>query len=258
MSVLEEAPVDRVPVQTFDLEHENQIQLRGRIDRLDTCVDENRVYVKVIDYKSGNTKFDLLKLYYGMQLQLIVYMNAAVELEKKKQAHREVVPGGLFYYHIDDPVVEVTGEVDEAEIQAAILKELKPDGLVNAEEAVYRAMDDVFEKKSDVIPVELKKNGEHSAYSSVASTEEFEILSEYVNHRIVETGNHIYEGNVEVSPFVDGKTSSCDYCPYKAVCGFELKVKGFKERKQRKIDKKDLFDRMATQNAVDKGTARRN
>ena len=249
---------DHLEALTFDLEHENQIQLRGRIDRLDTCVDENRVYVKVIDYKSGNTKFDLLKLYYGMQLQLIVYMNAAVELEKKKQAHREVVPGGLFYYHIDDPVVEVTGEVDEAEIQAAILKELKPDGLVNAEEAVYRAMDDVFEKKSDVIPVELKKNGEHSAYSSVASTEEFEILSEYVNHRIVETGNHIYEGNVEVSPFVDGKTSSCDYCPYKAVCGFELKVKGFKERKQRKIDKKDLFDRMATQNAVDKGTARRN
>ena len=249
---------DHLEALTFDLEHENQIQLRGRIDRLDTCVDDNRVYVKVIDYKSGNTKFDLLKLYHGMQLQLIVYMNAAVELEKKKQTYREVVPGGLFYYHIDDPVVEVTGEVDEAEIQAAILKELKPDGLVNKEEAIYRAMDDVFEQKSDVIPVELKKNGELSARSSVASAEEFEILSEYVNHRIVETGNRIYEGNVQVSPFVDGKTSSCDYCPYKAVCGFELKVKGFEERKPKKVDKKDLFDRMATQNAMDKGTAKRN
>ena len=249
--------VDRLDALTFDLENGNHIHLRGRIDRLDTCIDENRVYVKVIDYKSGNTKFDLLKLYHGMQLQLIVYMNAAMELEKKKHSHKEIVPGGLFYYHIDDPVVEVTGAVDETEIQAAILKELKPDGLVNQEEAIYRAMDDVFEQKSDVIPVELKKSGELSSRSSVASAEEFEILSEYVNHSIVKSGNDIYQGNVQIAPFVDGLVSSCDYCLYKAVCGFDAKIKGFEERKAQKIDKKDLFDRMATQNAVDKGAAKR-
>ena len=248
---------DHLEALTFDLENENHILLRGRIDRLDTCVDEDRVYVKVIDYKSGNTKFDLLKIYHGMQLQLIVYMNAAVELEKKKHSHKEVIPGGLFYYHIDDPVIEVTGEVNEAEIQASILKELKPNGLVNEEEAVYRAMDDEFEQKSDVIPVELKKSGELSSRSSVASAEEFEILSEYVNNTIVKAGNEIYRGNVEVSPFVEGQISSCAYCPYKAVCGFDRKVNGFEERKPRKIEKKELFDRMATQNAMDKGTGKR-
>ena len=74
---------DHLDALTFDLEQENHIRLRGRIDRLDTCIDDNRVYVKVIDYKSGSTKFDLIKLYHGMQLQLIVNMNAAMELEKK-------------------------------------------------------------------------------------------------------------------------------------------------------------------------------
>ena len=234
----------------FELEQNNRIELRGRIDRLDTCVDENRMYVKVIDYKSGSTKFDLLKLYHGMQLQLVVYMSAAIELEKKEHETKEIVPGGLFYYHIDDPVVEVTGEVSEEEIQAAILKELKPDGLVNAKEAVYRAMDDEFEQKSDVIPVELKKNGEMSARSSIASTEEFEILSEYVNHTIVKAGNDIYSGNVEVSPFVDGQMSSCDYCPYKAVCGFDTKIDGFQERKPTKMERKDIFERMESDNAI--------
>jgi len=185
-----------------------------------------------------------------MQLQLVVYMNAAMELEKKKHDKKEVIPGGLFYYHIDDPVVEVTGEVSEAEVRDAILKELKPDGLVNQEEAVYRAMDDEFEQKSDVIPVELKKSGELSARSSVASVEEFDILSEYVNHNIVKTGNDIYQGNVKVSPFVEGQMSSCDYCPYKAVCGFDVKIQGFEERKAGKIDKKDIFERMATDNAI--------
>ena len=156
----------------------------------------------------------------------------------------------MFYYHIDDPVVEVTGAVSEAEIQEAILKELKPNGLVNQEEAVYRAMDDEFEQKSDVIPVELKKSGELSARSSVASAEEFETLSEYVNHSIVETGNAIYRGDVQVEPFVEGQSSSCDYCPYKAVCGFDVKIKGYEERKPRKIDKKDLFERMESDNAL--------
>ena len=248
---------DHLEALTFDLENDNHIELSGRIDRLDTCVDEDRVYVKVIDYKSGNTKFDLLKLYHGMQLQLIVYMNAAIELEKKKHHHKEIVPGGLFYYHIDDPVVEVTGDVNEAEIQAAILKELKPNGLVNQEEAIYRAMDDEFEQKSDVIPVELKKSGELSARSSVISAEEFEILSDYVNNTIVKAGNEIYQGNIQVAPFAEGQGTSCDYCPYKAVCGFDRKVQGFEERKIKKLDKKDLFDRMATQNAMDKGTAKR-
>lgn len=234
----------------FELEQNNSIELRGRIDRLDTCVDENRMYVKVIDYKSGSTKFDLVKLYHGMELQLVVYMNAAMEIEKKKHANKEIIPGGLFYYHIDDPVVEVTGEVSEAEVQAAILRELKPDGLVNAEEAVYRAMDDEFEQKSDVIPVELKKNGEMSARSSVASTEEFDILSEYVNHTIIKAGNDIYSGNVEVAPFIDGQVSSCDYCPYKAVCGFDTKIDGYKERKPLKLDRKDVLERMESDNAI--------
>ncbi len=249
---------DHLDALAFDLGEGNQIQLRGRIDRLDTCVEDNRLYVKVIDYKSGSTKFDLLKLYYGTQLQLVVYMNAAMELEKKKHSTKEIVPGGLFYYHIDDPVVEITGEIQEADIHDAILKELKPDGLVNSEEAVYRAMDDEFEQKSDVIPVELKKNGELSVRSSVASAEEFDILSEYVNRNIVKIGKDIYKGNIKVSPLGEGQESSCKYCPYKAVCGFDLKIQGYEERKVKKIDKKELFDRMATENAVDRGATKGN
>lgn len=241
---------DKLDALLFALEDGNHVQLKGRIDRLDTCVEENRLYIKIIDYKSGNTKFDLLKLYHGLQLQLVVYMNAAMELEKKKHPQKEVIPGGVFYYHIDDPVIEVNGELDEKEIQQAILKELKPNGVVNEEEAIFRAMDENFETKSDVIPVELKKTGELSSRSSVASTEEFAILSEYVNKIIVEKGNEIYAGNVEVSPFVEGQMSSCEYCPYKAICGFDVKIQGYEERRGQKVDKKEIFEKMDTENAI--------
>lgn len=241
---------DKLDALSFQLEDGNSIQLKGRIDRLDTCVDDNRLYVKIIDYKSGNTKFDVLKLYNGLQLQLIVYMNAALELEEKGHPTKEVVPGGLFYYHIDDPVIELNGEMSEEEVQESILKELKPDGLVNEEESIYRAMDQNFETKSDVIPVELKKSGELSARSSVATTEEFAILSEYVNHNIIQKGNEIYSGNVKVSPYVEGQSSSCDYCPYKAICGFDVKIKGYESKKGKSIDKKEIFEYMKTENAL--------
>ncbi len=68
--------------------------------------------MKVIDYKSGNTSFDLLALYHGLQLQLVLYMNAAMELEQRNHPDKQVVPAGIFYYNIKDPVVEKVEEED--------------------------------------------------------------------------------------------------------------------------------------------------
>jgi ATP-dependent helicase/nuclease subunit B len=241
---------DHLQALEFELENNNRIELRGRIDRLDTCEDDNRLYVKVIDYKSGNTEFDLLQLYHGLQLQLVVYMNAAMELEKKKHPMKEVVPGGLFYYHIDDPVIEVGENFTEEDVRTEILRKLKPDGLVSEEEVIYRSMDMDFEKKSDVIPVELKKDGSLSKRSSVASAEDFDSIFEYVNHHIKETGNEIYRGNVEVKPFVQGQSSGCDYCPYKAVCGFDVKIPGFTERTGTKLQTEEILENIKTSNAL--------
>ena len=53
----------------------------GKIDRVDTCEDGDCVYVKVIDYKTGSKSFDVTALYHGLQLQLMVYMDAALQLE---------------------------------------------------------------------------------------------------------------------------------------------------------------------------------
>ena len=82
------------------LSKEEKMKLLGRIDRVDTCEEEDKVLVKVIDYKSGNTSFDLLALYHGLQLQLVLYMNAAMELEQRNHPDKQVVPAGIFYYNI--------------------------------------------------------------------------------------------------------------------------------------------------------------
>ena len=90
----------------------------GKIDRIDTCEDENRVYVKVTDYKTGRKVFDITSFYHGLQLQLPVYLNAALEAEGKRYPGKEIVPAGIFYYRIQDPIVarEKTDEKTEESI----------------------------------------------------------------------------------------------------------------------------------------------
>ena len=97
-----------------------KMRLQGRIDRIDIASDQDSVYVKVIDYKSGNKKFDLAALYYGLQLQLVVYMNAAMEVEAKRHPGKEAVPAALLYYHIDDPSVETPVELSPEDRKSVV------------------------------------------------------------------------------------------------------------------------------------------
>ncbi len=111
----------------------------GKIDRIDTCEDEEKVYVKVTDYKTGSKSFDITAFYHGLQMQLPVYLNAAMDIEQRKYPGREILPAGIFYYRMKDPIVEK--EKNEAVLEEKLLKELKLDGLVNADEAVIQHLE---------------------------------------------------------------------------------------------------------------------
>ncbi len=202
------------------------IRLYGRIDRMDICAleDDDKVYVKVIDYKSGDKYFDTASVYAGLELQLAVYLNAGCEIISERFPGKKIIPAGMFYYHIDDPVVndDTPEGMSGQEVEEEIAKKLKLRGLVNSDEAVYRLMDSDFSTTSDVIPVRLKKDGDFAQGSKVASTEEFGIISDYVNHKIGEMGEEIYDGNVEARPVLkDLKDKGpCRYCDYSGICGY--------------------------------------
>lgn len=231
-----------------------RMYLSGKIDRLDAYQEDNRLYVKIIDYKSGSTKFDLIRIYRGLSLQLVVYMNAALELEKAKHPDLDVQPAAILYYHIDDPVLDALPKMSEQadadgqeQYADALLLALRPDGLVASEETIYRAMDHDFEKKSRVIPVELKSDASISqARSKVASAEEFEVIGAYVKLQLQELGQQIYDGNVAVNPYRDGKETGCDYCPYAGVCGRDGKIPGYEYRDLETVEKAEVITRMQT------------
>lgn len=227
------------------LSEEEKMHLIGRIDRIDTCKRGDKLYVKVIDYKSGTRKFDLAALYYGLQLQLVVYMNAAMENEKKKNPDMNVIPAAMLYYHVSDPMTETEkGKPDPQEIEKAILDELKMTGMVSDEEEVIRLMDAGFTDKSQILPVAKKKDGSFTKTSSILSQEDFKVVSDYVNYKIKELGTSILDGEIALNPYEQNKQNACTYCNYRGICGFDRKLGSGLIRELDEIDQDIALERM--------------
>ena len=227
-----------------DLSEDEKMHLQGRIDRIDVSEDAEHVYVKVIDYKSGNRKFDLAALYYGLQLQLVVYMNAAMEMESRKHPDKEIVPAALLYYHIDDPTIETPVELTDEQINEQILAKLRMNGVVNSDPEVVERLDRYMQDKSVVIPVEKKKDGSFSARSGVLSREEMQLISSYVDAKIRSIGREILDGKIAANPYEKGNEEACTYCAYKKVCGFDGSIPGYEKRQLEDLDKQALMQRM--------------
>ncbi|MDO5423690.1 MAG: helicase-exonuclease AddAB subunit AddB [Eubacteriales bacterium] len=241
-----EVPFSTAKLEAVNLElsGEETMRLRGRIDRIDVCQEENQVYVKVIDYKSGSTEFDLVAMYYGLQLQLVVYLNAALELEQRIYPEKEIVPAGIFYYHVKDPMLEVNIRADLAQVEEKILKELRPDGLVSADPDVIRKLDRGIVKDSAVVPVSFNKDGSLSKTSKAATKEQFGVMSGYVRRQLTKLGQEILEGHTEASPYERKGRTACDYCSYREVCCFDPKIPGNRYRRLREYKAEDIFRKM--------------
>ena len=216
----------------------------GRIDRVDIMEDQNKVYVKVIDYKTGNTSFDLVYLYHGLQLQLMIYLDGALRVEQKKYPDKEIVPAGVFYYNIKDPMIQEKIDADVEAVSAGLMKELKMNGLVQADpELVYR-----MDSSLGSIPVAFNKDGSFRKNSSVADRTQFAVLGRYVRTKIEKIRSSILEGDAEVSPYELGKKNACTYCPYMTVCGFDRRLSGYEFRRLKNFSDEELwkaFDREA-------------
>lgn len=235
------------------LNHNRSMHLQGRIDRVDVAEEDENVYLRVVDYKSGTTNLDMNKLYYGLQLQLVVYLNAAMELQQQQNPKKLIIPAGIFYYNIDDPVVGKEKSIEK--IEANLLKELKMNGFVNKEEDVLKAMDHKFiddenkdalkgSVKSSVIPVETTKDGSISKRSSAASRAQFASMTNYVMGKVKQFGNEIVDGTTCMNPYQMGERTACDYCEYYGVCGFDQKLPGNTFRRLTEYDDKKIWEEM--------------
>lgn len=219
-------PEGDLPSVTFVLPGGGEMVLTGRIDRIDAVKGNEGIYLRIIDYKSGRVTVSLQDIYHGLKLQLLAYLDVALR-HAEKLAGGKGLPGAILYFRIDDPLVRTDGEMPAAdEIEKRILREFRMTGMVLADPHVVKLMDGAAAGDSDLIPVQIKKDGEFSARSAVVTPEQFELLREHLRRQLAGAGGDIVGGVVDIAPYRRGASRPCQFCPYKPVCQFDILIEG--------------------------------
>lgn len=219
---------DGEPIK-IDLPSNETVYLVGRVDRIDTLDLDGNTYIKIVDYKSGAKKFNLTEVYYGLQIQLLVYLDALIK-NSKYILQKQAMPGAILYFRIDDPIIKSKKQLTEEEIKDNILKELKMSGLLLKDINVVKAMDNDMETYSLIIPAAIKKDGNFTTSSSVVTEEQFDILRKYVNDKMSEICEEMLSGEIKIEPCKNNSTAYCSYCDYSSVCQFDTSIENNKYR----------------------------
>ena len=230
----------------------DKIKTKGRIDRIDTFTKDGNVYVKVVDYKSGKHQFDPVEFYFGLKMQLAVYMKAAVDMTEKENPKENVVPAALVYYQFQNPFVELEGnEAMGADgsfmmsvLEDKVHEKMKLTGLVCEDEEVILAMDKEFETQSDIMSVKRKKDGSFYQNSITGTRKQMELLMDYADYKIKEVGERVYQGEITANPYEMKGETACKYCSFHSVCHFDTAVDGYAVRRLDAIKEDEAWEKM--------------
>lgn len=199
----------------LDLSNNYKMFLTGKIDRVDLLEDKDNLYIKILDYKSSDKKVDILSVYYGLQLQLLMYMDVFIKFNELKFSDKNILPAGLFYFRLNDPILKFDKKTTISTLGSEIYKSFNIKGLYSDDKVVMKGLDLNFDKDTS-----KKISGISS--STPVTQEQFTKLRNFVNVLSKELGTEITNGNIKINPYKIKNTTSCKYCPYKSICNIEI------------------------------------
>lgn len=243
---------EKFPPITLELPTGEKIHLTGRIDRVDAMETKEGTYLRIIDYKSGKKDFKLSDAYYGLQIQLITYLDALWENGGGEIAG-PILPGGILYFKIDDPIIKGESVSTEEQIEKAIMKQLKMKGLLLADIKLIKEMDREIDGDSLIIPARINKGDKLGRSSSAATAEQFKLLRGHVRQLLINTVVEILKGNVSIRPYRKKRITPCSYCPYSSVCQFDPGLKDNNYRILNDINNEDVWKSLKENNIEEKG-----
>lgn len=215
-------PGEALPPVTVALPDGQDLQLAGRIDRIDLAQTESEAFLRVIDYKSSDNKIDLGDIYHGLKMQLLTYLHVALT-HSEKLCGQQGLPAGILYFTVKEPLIRAAGPMAKEDVEKEIFRELKMKGLLLADPAVFQLMDNRLEGgKSGLFPVQIKNDGDFSQRSPVITADRFSLLQQHLKKVLATAGADILSGRVEITPYRRSRQAACTFCPFKPVCQFDL------------------------------------
>ena len=216
-------PNEKLPPLEINLQSGRKMSLRGRIDRIDSAKIGDKSYLRVVDYKSSSRDLDLNEVYHGISLQLLTYLDVAME-NANQWIEDDVAAAGVLYVHVHNPILKMEQELDEFTVELERMKKYRMKGLLTENTEALIAMDDDLEEggSSKIVPVYLKKDGTASpSLSRVVQPTDMDQIKQFVRLKHKAAGDGILGGDTSIKPYrLKGKTA-CDYCSFKSVCQFD-------------------------------------
>ena len=223
----------------IQLDENKKVEIIGKIDRIDTATSDDGKYLRIIDYKSSAKNIDLNEVYAGIQIQLLTYMDAVCKEE-------DLLPAGVLYFNLLEQMIKADKKISEEQIEEELRKNFKMKGLILADVKVIQMHDkNLKQGTSKLIPATLTKTGEISeGKTNGINKEEFKILQDYIYKTVKQISKEILNGNIALKPYNKNGKKPCEYCTYKAICGFNPRMCGNAYNYIEKKTKDDIIRKM--------------
>ena len=195
---------------------ETALTMTGIADRVDGWVHAGKLYLRVVDYKTGTKKFNLDDVWQGMGLQMLLYL-FTLEHGGEKRYGMPIVPAGVMYLPARSALTKSEpGDSPEA-IEKARADELRRSGLVLNDPAVLEAWEHGEDKR--YIPVRL--SGNRGKADKLADLERMGQLSRHIQRTLTEMAAQLHRGNIAADPYYRGQLElACQHCDYLEACFF--------------------------------------
>lgn len=217
-----------------------QLRLGGIVDRVDGWERGEKLFLRIIDYKTGKKSFNLSDVMSGRDMQMLIYLFTLQRLGKARYGN-EIVPAGVLYTPARDILMKMPRGASDEDISKARIKELRRGGLLLSDPAVINAMETGDEKK--YLPVKISKDGTFAG-DSLISQEQIESVEKHVNKMLNNALKSMLAGEIDCSPFYKNENeNACVFCDYRAVCAFD-EDNGDKRRFVRKMKMAEIWDRL--------------
>ncbi len=228
-----------LPPVILRLANGRTVALRGCIDRIDRWRGDEGLYLRVVDLKSGNVKLDRQKMFWGLQLQLMIYLAAAEQSEG-------ALPAGAYYFRIQDPLVETEEDI-QSEAERLLAREMRLSGVTLEDVSVIEAMNG---ERGEALGAVLNADGSPRKGGMTADLRGMRELMAWSRRLAAEMAQRIQEGRIDISPAKLGDWTACQWCEYKGVCARDEKRQGGKPR-DLSVDKDEAWLRMTGKDAND-------
>ncbi len=201
-----------------------ELRVVGKVDRVDGWLKDGKLYLRVVDYKTGAKRFDLAELRYGLGIQMLLYLFALKREEGRIFGGCPIEPAGVLYLPAREKLLSLPRNASQEEIERAMHKELQRSGLVLSDPEVLRAMEHSALESPCYLPVRVKKgkDGAPEIAGSIATSAQLGKLGLYVEELLRRMVRELSAGNIDADPWARSEQdSACTYCEFAPACHFE-------------------------------------